>query len=290
MNSELIGRTWDKLAGKHEEVMRAFYDRFFERYPDYKHLFAESLDRQLGKMLETMAFLARVSDETEITHPKMVRLGERHSQFRLSAEDLEKFKIVFVEILAQYCGNEWNADYQQAWDDVFEQRVIPHMTEGLKPSTPTPSPTQLKSILTRTSIRNELVGTVTSVKPRMYQGEVILTLKGGDEIHAVLTLNSISRLGLTEGRQTHILIRAPHLILAKPNCGMRFSAGNRLCGKVVHVLQARLTAEVTLELKGGDFLKAIVPQEAIADLSIQTGEELCGIFKSSNVVLAVESE
>jgi molybdate transport system regulatory protein len=290
MNAELIGQTWDKLAGRHEEVIRTFYSRLFEQYPDYKPLFSESFERQMGKMLETMAFLARVSDETEITHPKMVKLGERHSQFRLSAEDLQRFKVVFVGVLAQYCGSDWNDECQQAWYEVFEQRVIPYMTEGFKPTTPSKPDQEMKSITTRTSIRNKLIGTIKSIKPRMYHGEVILTLKGGDEIHAVLTLDSIKRLDLNEGSKAHVLIRAPHLILVKPNCGLKFSAGNYLCGKVSHILDTRLNAEITLELKGGEHLRAVVPHDAIADLGIKEGEQFCGVFKASNVVLATEEE
>ncbi|OQW86188.1 MAG: hypothetical protein BWK78_10310 [Thiotrichaceae bacterium IS1] len=82
MNSELLGQTWDQLAGKHHEVIQSFYDRLFQYYPHYQVLFSESLDRQREKMLDTIAFLARISDETEVTHPKMVKLGERHHQFK----------------------------------------------------------------------------------------------------------------------------------------------------------------------------------------------------------------
>ncbi|OQW86191.1 MAG: hypothetical protein BWK78_10315 [Thiotrichaceae bacterium IS1] len=139
----------------------------------------------------------------------------------------------------------------------------------------------------RISIRNQLFGTVIRIKPRIYEGEVILSLKGGDEIHAVPTLSSINRLGLTEGSQVYILIRAPHLILVN---GLRFSAGNYLTGKVVNIIHARLTAEITLELKGGDWLRVLVPQAAINELGIKEGETFGCVFKAGDVILAVEEK
>jgi molybdopterin-binding protein len=51
-----------------------------------------------------------------------------------------------------------------------------------------------------------------------------------------------------------------------------------------------LNAEITLELKGGEHLRAAVPHDAIADLGIKEGEQFCGVFKASNVVLATEEE
>ncbi len=289
MNSELLGQTWDSLAGKQEELIRTFYQRLFEKYPEYNHLFSESFERQMGKMIETMALLARISHETEVTHPKMVKLGERHTQFKLEPEDLQRFKTLFVEVLSEYCAESWTTDCQQAWQEVFDKRVIPYMTEGFKTSE-TPSQIDMKPISNRTSIRNQLIGTVKSINRRIYHGDVVLELKGGETVSATLTLHSINKMQLTEGNQAHILIRAPHLILARADSGLKFSAGNRLCGQVIHIEQARLSAEITLQLKGEQRLKAIVSQEAISDLGIKEGESICAIFKGSNVVLAVEEK
>jgi len=287
MNSELLGQTWDSLAGRQEELIRTFYQRLFEKYPEYQNLFSESFERQMGKMIETMALLARVSHETEVTHPKMIKLGERHTQFKLGAEDLERFKSLFVEVLSEYCAGNWTVDCQQAWQEVFDKRVIPHMTEGLK-TTDEPSEVDMKPINNRTSIRNQLIGTVKSISRRIYHGDVVLELRGGETISATLTLQSINKMQLNEGSQVHILIRAPHLILARADSGLKFSASNRLCGQVIHIEQARLSAEITLQLKSEQRLKAIVSQEAVKDLGITEGDTVCAIFKGSNVVLAIE--
>lgn len=47
-------------------------------------------------------------------------------------------------------------------------------------------------------------------------------------------------------------------------------------------------AEVILELSGGNTLKAVVTQEAVAELGIKEGQALCGIVKAGHVILAVK--
>lgn len=66
----------------------------------------------------------------------------------------------------------------------------------------------------RTSARNELYGTVTRVQEGAVNGEVIIELKGGKCVAAIVTNDSIKSLGLKEGVKACALIKASHVILA----------------------------------------------------------------------------
>ena len=136
MNTEIIGQSWDKLAGKHQELVTTFYQRFFQEYPDYKSIFPESMDRQMKKMVETMALIARVSEDTEIAHPHLTKLGNKHTQYQLSKQDLQNFKNVFLQVLGEYSGDDWTGECQQSWTEAFDKHVIPHMMQGLRPKRP----------------------------------------------------------------------------------------------------------------------------------------------------------
>jgi hemoglobin-like flavoprotein len=132
MDMQLIGRTWDHVGKeRHEQMIRNFYDRLFELYPEYRQLFPHSLDHHMKKMVDTLALVARVSDETEIVHPQMVRLGTKHVSFRLSDEDLKRFQTVFVKVLSECCAEHWTAECEKTWNGVFEQHIIPYMNHGL---------------------------------------------------------------------------------------------------------------------------------------------------------------
>lgn len=132
MNTQLVGQTWDKISGQHEEVITKFYQRFFDTYPDYRQHFPESLDRQMTKMVDTIALLARVSDETELAHSQMTKLGHKHIGYRIGEQDLQRFQDVFLQVLSEYCGDEWSDECSQAWEEVFNQHIIPHMMQGMQ--------------------------------------------------------------------------------------------------------------------------------------------------------------
>jgi molybdopterin-binding protein len=286
MNTELIGQAWDKLSKHEDQFVRLFYERLFQTHPDYKPLFSESREREMVKMVEAVAMVARVSGDSEVTHPRLTKLGQLHSHYQLKTEDLQNFKQVYLQVLKEACGADWIEECGIAWSEAFEERIIPFMSEGL--GSVAPRTQKMQDLNKRTSVRNQLLGTVVSIKPRMYHGEVTLRLKGGEQLLAILTLESIKKLGLAEGSEAHILIRASHLIIVKVGAKLKFSAANHLCGTVVGFNQSRLSTEIVLQLKGGDMLKTVVPQAAIEDLGIQIGETVCGVLKATNVILATE--
>jgi len=66
----------------------------------------------------------------------------------------------------------------------------------------------------RTSARNRLCGRVSASREGAVNGEVSLTLDGGGEITAIVTNESLRRLGLHQGVSACALIKASSIILA----------------------------------------------------------------------------
>ena len=134
MNVQRIGEVWDSLHGKHYEVVDHFYRRFFERFPNYRKFFPESMDAQMKKMVRTISLVARVADSTSVVEPHIERVGDHHKPYAIQKEDLENFKSVFIEVLGEEYGEHWNADYAQAWQQAFDDLIIPGMMKGLTSS------------------------------------------------------------------------------------------------------------------------------------------------------------
>jgi molybdate transport system regulatory protein len=63
------------------------------------------------------------------------------------------------------------------------------------------------------STRNRLCGTVSKVVKGMVNSEVDLTLAGGNELSAVVTNESVAKLGLKEGVQACALFKASSVII-----------------------------------------------------------------------------
>ena len=68
--------------------------------------------------------------------------------------------------------------------------------------------------MTALSARNQLSGTVKSVKLGTIMAEVVIDV-GGQEIVSAITKGSVERLGLAEGDSVTAIIKATEVLVAK---------------------------------------------------------------------------
>jgi molybdate transport system regulatory protein len=66
----------------------------------------------------------------------------------------------------------------------------------------------------RTSARNHLCGVVEAVHDGAVNSEVTLALAGGKRVTAIVTIESVRRLGLAPGARACALVKASHVVLA----------------------------------------------------------------------------
>jgi molybdopterin-binding protein len=64
------------------------------------------------------------------------------------------------------------------------------------------------------SARNQLKGTIKSIKKDSVMAEVVVDL-GGRDIVAAITANSVERMGLHEGDEVKAIIKATEVMIAK---------------------------------------------------------------------------
>jgi len=69
---------------------------------------------------------------------------------------------------------------------------------------------------------------------------------------------------------------------------MKVSARNTFAGTVINITKGAVNAEVTLSLKGGVPLIAVVTNGAIDNLGLKTGTEAYAIIKASSVIIGTD--
>jgi molybdate transport system regulatory protein len=69
---------------------------------------------------------------------------------------------------------------------------------------------------------------------------------------------------------------------------MKVSARNTFAGTVTAITQGAVNAEVTLSLKGGIPLTAVITNGAISNLGLKTGSEAYAIIKASSVIIGTD--
>jgi molybdate transport system regulatory protein len=136
----------------------------------------------------------------------------------------------------------------------------------------------------KTSIRNQLPGTVTSVTPGPAMATVRLRLDDGQELTSAVTAESVTALGLTTGTPVLALVKSTEVALATgPVEGL--SIRNRLAGTVSSVTEGAAMATVRLTV-GAAELTAAITKDAVTDLGITAGTPVTALMKSTEVSLA----
>ncbi|MGF6721364.1 molybdate transport system regulatory protein [Paraburkholderia sp. GAS41] len=141
----------------------------------------------------------------------------------------------------------------------------------------------------KTSARNQLYGTVASIRRGAVNDEVSLTLPGGQTIVSVLTHESTETLGLAQGVAAWALIKASWVMLVVEEGGapLKLSARNQLRGTVHSVKRGAVNAEVSMTLDGGIVITAVVTNESADTLGLAEGKAAIAVFKASSVILGV---
>jgi molybdate transport system regulatory protein len=139
----------------------------------------------------------------------------------------------------------------------------------------------------KVSARNVFKGQVSQVQEGAVNAEVVLTLSGGEQLVAVVTMESIRNLGIAVGKQAVALIKAPWVMLMTESSDIRLSARNCLEGKVLSVNDGAVNAEVVIELAGGSKVYSIVTRDAVAELGLAPGVSATAVIKASHIILGV---
>lgn len=139
----------------------------------------------------------------------------------------------------------------------------------------------------KVSARNVFKGTISQLQSGAVNAEVSLKLAGGNELVAVVTMESVKSLGLAVGKEAVALVKAPWVMLMTESSDIRLSARNCLEGKVTHVTDGAVNAEVVIQLDGGSEVYSIVTREAVAELGLAPGVSATAVIKASHIILGV---
>jgi molybdate transport system regulatory protein len=157
----------------------------------------------------------------------------------------------------------------------------------------------------KTSARNQLFGTVESIRKHALSATVVLRLKAGERIVSRITLEGLEGLGLKRGDEAFALIKANWIGLdpdrpGKPGKRMlsdkaeaatrKGSDGgdaNLLKGRIVSLKRGDGSSEALLCLKGGTGLVAVAPMLPIRNPKLEVGKHAWARFLASNVILGV---
>jgi molybdate transport system regulatory protein len=118
-------------------------------------------------------------------------------------------------------------------------------------------------------------------------GHTLVERKTGGKAGGGATLTEDGRRLLKEFRKTRkLLFNVLEDNEAWEDIGYRLSARNRLRAKVTEVKRGAVTSQVKMRLVSANTLTSIITNEAVEDLSLNEGDEVEAIVKSTDVLVA----
>ena len=141
----------------------------------------------------------------------------------------------------------------------------------------------------KASARNQFNGTVSNVVIGAVNAEVFISLKGGEELVASITKESLETLDIKIGIKILALVKAPQIIIVSDFGNYKLSARNQLKTTISEIKAGAVNAEVIMELSGGEVIAATVTNDSVETLGLRKGAEVSAIFKAGAVILAVEN-
>lgn len=136
----------------------------------------------------------------------------------------------------------------------------------------------------QTSARNQWFGTVTGRDDDQVQQHVdILLADGTTRLKVAITAQSGKRLGLDEGKEVLVLLKAPWVNITLDRETAK-QADNQLQGVINHIDRGDEQCEVLMTLPDGQTLCATVPAAQSQDL--EEGAEATAYFNADRVIIA----
>ena len=146
----------------------------------------------------------------------------------------------------------------------------------------------------RSSARNAFYGRITRIERGDVQALVTVEALGGQIVSAVITMGSLSALGLREGSMVTAEVKAPWVLVAPGPPGAAegataaTAADNRFQGMVSGLTRGAVTTEVVVELPDGTAICAVVTTRSADSLGLRAGAPATVWCSAFSVILNIE--
>lgn len=142
--------------------------------------------------------------------------------------------------------------------------------------------------LRKTSARNAFFGKVSKIHQGDIQAVVEVVSVNGALISAVITRDSLDRIGLKAGMLIKAEVKAPWVQLCRGTDLPKCSADNIFQGTVYRIRKGRITVEIVIRLFDDTELCAIITQKSFQRLALDEQDQVFAFFDAFAVILHID--
>lgn len=136
------------------------------------------------------------------------------------------------------------------------------------------------------STKNLFSSHVVAIKTGEVNASIGIRLRGEDPLAAIITKASVERMQLKEGDRIYAMVPESAISLFKGDGReLAVSARNRLLGRVGRILSSGVSAEVEIDLPGGQAIFMMMTADSVASMDLKVGETVTALFKAQSVMI-----
>jgi len=140
----------------------------------------------------------------------------------------------------------------------------------------------------KTSARNTFFGKVSAVQRGDVQAKIVLTTIGGASVSTVITLDSLTRLGIKKGLLIAAEVKAPWVVLQKTQAKPECTAENMFNGIVERINKGKVVTEYVVRIADGTQICALMTSASGRRLNLRINDQVWAMFSSFATVLHVD--
>jgi molybdate transport system regulatory protein len=177
------------------------------------------------------------------------------------------------------------------------QKILGHSTPNLTASFVSFSDDDIQQVakfflekesFRKTSARNTFFGKISAIQQGDIQAKVELVTIGGDQVSAMITNDSLARLGLKPGMLITAEVKAPWVVLQQGAEEPKCTAENKFRGTIDRINQGQVTTEYVVRIADGTELCSLVTGEGGSRLDLHKDDPVWAMFNSFSVVLHLD--
>ena len=146
----------------------------------------------------------------------------------------------------------------------------------------------LQRITMRISAKNVFSGTICEIIRDTSVAQVVLQLRSGNQITAVVSTDSVDALALEVGVSAYALVKASSVMIANEPGTLAISAKNLIRGSVTGITASAVLGEVALDIGAGETITATITDSSVKNLALKEGDEVWAVIKATSVIVGVE--
>lgn len=146
----------------------------------------------------------------------------------------------------------------------------------------------LQRLAVKTSVRNQLFGTVKSIQRGAVNAKVVVNLAGDIPVEVDPGLSALNNLDLKTGADAVLLINGADIIVTRESDHSLYSAANRLPGRIIRIQWGDINTEVSVLLPNGETLAGLVTKESAEKMPLVNGADVKVMFNANAPILGLK--